>query len=96
MQTFNYGSYIDTDPILRYYGNINNFNATQTLKIYDNTNINTDPIFRSYDQISNTGDDPFLYLYPYPSKIYDNYITNITNVYKNYHKLKYCSNKHKR
>ena len=51
MQTFNYGSYIDTDPILRYYENINNFNATQTLKLYDNTNINTDPIFRSYDQI---------------------------------------------
>ena len=79
MQTSNYSYDIDinksyywyninTDPILRYYDNDN-----------CNCNINTDPIFRSFDQISNTGDDPFLYYFPYPSEFYDNYIMNLYN-----------------
>jgi hypothetical protein len=36
---------------------------------------------RSYDEISNTGDDPFLHSYPYPIEVFDNYITNLNNLY---------------
>jgi len=76
MQTFND---INTDPILKYYNNCNNFNATQILRFYNNTNIG--PIVRSYNYVLNTGDDPFLHIFPYPNELYDNFVTNITNLY---------------
>ena len=79
MQTSN-DIYID--PILKYYNNCNNFNATQILRSYNNTNnINIGPIVRSYNYISNTGDDPFLHIFPYSNELYDNFVTNLTNLY---------------
>ena len=76
---------INTAPTLRSYEQmLNNINTVPTLRSYEQilNNINTGPTLRSYGKISYTGDDPFLYYFPYPCEFFDNYITNITNLYK--------------
>ena len=75
--SYNWYNRPNTGPIIRSYDNSNNFNLYNV----PNTELNTGPIVRSYNYISNTGDDPFLHIFPYPNELYDNFVTNLTNLY---------------
>lgn len=83
----NWYNIFNTSPIVRSYNNnLNLYNISNTrlnTRLISNTELisNTGPIVRSYNYVSKTGDDPFLHIFPYHNELYDNFITNLTNLY---------------